>query len=70
MVLFWRLKKMLNITSNALRQQIVNIEVRRMEREIKDILDDAAQDQHLKKQLLKGKRVELAEDLSNKSFLK
>ena len=66
-VLFWRLKKMLSITSNALRQQIVNIEVRRMEREIKDILDDYAQDQKLKKELLKGKRVELAEDLSNLS---
>lgn len=48
---------MLSITSNALRQQIVNIEVRRMEREIKDILDDYAQDQKLKKELLKGKRV-------------
>ena len=56
-VLFWRLKKMLSITSNALRQQIGNIEVRRMEREIKDILDDYAQDQKLKKELLKGKRV-------------
>ncbi|CAF0780463.1 unnamed protein product [Brachionus calyciflorus] len=62
-VLFWRLKKMLNITANALRQQIVNIEVRRLEREIKDILDDYAQDQNLKKQLLTGKRVELAEEL-------
>ena len=58
---------MLNITSNALRQQIVNIEVRRMEREIKDILDDYAQDHNLKKQLLKGKRVDLAEDLSKKT---
>ena len=59
---------MLNITANALRQQIVNIEVRRLEREIKDILDDYAQDQNLKKQLLKGKRVELAEDLSKYFF--
>lgn len=64
-VLFWRLKRMLSITSNALRQQIINIEVRRLEREIKDILDDYAQDRTLKKQLLKGKRVELAEELSN-----
>ena len=56
---------MLNITSNALRQQIVNVEVRRMEREIKDILDEYADDHALKKRLLKGKRVELAEDLSN-----
>lgn len=56
---------MLSITSNALRQQIVNIEVRRLEREIKDILEDYAQDQSFKKQLLKGKRVDLAEELSN-----
>jgi optic atrophy protein 1 len=62
-VLFWRLKRMLAITSNALRQQILNIEVRRLEREIKDILEDCAQDQELKKQLLKGKRVDLAEEL-------
>ncbi len=54
---------MLAITSNALRQQILNIEVRRLEREIKDILEDCAQDQELKKQLLKGKRVDLAEEL-------
>lgn len=62
-VLFWRLKKMLSITSNALRQQIVNIEVRRLEREIKEILDDYGQDGDFKKELLKGKRVELAEEL-------
>lgn len=64
MVLFWRLKKMLSITSNALRQQIINIEVRRLEREIKDILDDFGQDSDLKKRLLTGKRVELAEELN------
>jgi optic atrophy protein 1 len=62
-VLFWRLKRMLSITSNALRQQIINIEVRRLEREIKEILDDYAQDQGAKKHLLKGKRVDLAEEL-------
>ena len=55
---------MLSITANSLRQQILNIEVRRLESEIKDILDDYAQDPNLKKQLMKGKRVELAEELS------
>lgn len=59
---------MLNITANALRQQIINIEVRRLEREIKDILDDYAQDHQFKKQLLTGKRVELAEELSKNRF--
>ena len=39
---------MLSITANALRQQIVNIEVRRLEREIKDVLDDYAQDKVIK----------------------
>ena len=55
---------MISITSNALRQQIVNIEVRRLEREIKDLLDDLSQNQNFKKEFLHGKRVELAEDLS------
>jgi optic atrophy protein 1 len=63
-VLFWRLKRMLSITANALRQQIVNIEVRRLERDVKDILDEYAEDKNIKKRLLKGKRVELAEELS------
>jgi optic atrophy protein 1 len=57
---------MISITANALRQQIVNIEVRRLEREIKEILDDFSQDQDFKKEFLKGKRVQLAEDLSMK----
>jgi optic atrophy protein 1 len=65
-VLFWRLKRMLEITCNALRQQIVNIEVRRLEREVKEILDEYSQDEIIKVELLKGKRVELAEELSKK----
>lgn len=67
-VLFWRLKRMLDITCNALRQQIINIEVRRLEREVKEILDDYAQDEAIKLELLKGKRVQLAEELSMKLF--
>jgi optic atrophy protein 1 len=56
---------MLEITCTSLRQQIINIEVRRLEREVKDILDEYAQDDTTKVELLKGKRVELAEELSN-----
>ena len=55
---------MLEITCNSLRQQIINIEVRRLEREVKEILDDYSQDEQLKVEMLKGKRVELAEELS------
>ncbi len=63
-VLFWRLKRMVEITCNSLRQQIINIEVRRLEREVKEILDDFSDDETIKIELLKGKRVELAEELS------
>jgi optic atrophy protein 1 len=71
---------MIEITSNAIRQQISNIEsllitifcmginlfyvARRLEREVKDILDDFSGDETLKANLLKGKRVDLAEGLS------
>lgn len=80
-VFFWRLKRMIDITSNALRQQISNIEgsysvdpigsshsclalARRLEREVKEILDDFSSDESLKETLLKGKRVNIAEELS------
>ncbi|CAF3784747.1 unnamed protein product, partial [Adineta steineri] len=62
-VFFWRLKRMIEITSNAIRQQISNIETRRLEREVKEILDDFNTDETLKANLLKGKRVDLAEEL-------
>ncbi|CAF3752972.1 unnamed protein product [Rotaria sp. Silwood1] len=62
-VFFWRLKRMIEITSNAIRQQISNIETRRLEREVKDILDDFSGDEILKANLLKGKRIDLAEEL-------
>ncbi len=72
---------MIEITSNAIRQQISNIEsklfvfyfesqifisvlARRLEREVKEILDDFSSDETLKANLLKGKRVDLAEELS------
>ncbi|CAF1987371.1 unnamed protein product [Rotaria magnacalcarata] len=62
-VFFWRLKRMIEITSNAIRQQISNIETRRLEREVKEILDDFSTDETRKINLLKGKRVDLAEEL-------
>jgi optic atrophy protein 1 len=62
-VLFWRIQQMLKVTSNALRQQVVNREARRLEKEVKQVLEDYSQDKDKKLQLLTGKRVQLAEDL-------
>lgn len=62
-VLFWRIHRMLQTTSNALRQQLMNSEARRLEKEIKEVLEDYSQDLGKKKQLLTGRRVQLAEEL-------
>jgi len=62
-VLFWRIQQMLKVTANALRQQVVNREARRLEKEIKEVLEEFGQDKHKLTQLLTGKRVQLAEDL-------
>ncbi|XP_059141467.1 dynamin-like 120 kDa protein, mitochondrial isoform X15 [Physella acuta] len=62
-VLFWRLQRMLQVTSNALRQQVVNNEARRLERIIKDVLDEIGDDKDLLQHLLTGRRVLLAEEL-------
>jgi optic atrophy protein 1 len=62
-VLFWRIQQMLKVTSKALRQQVVNREARRLDKEIKDVLEDFGQDRAKKELLLTGRRVQLAEKL-------
>ncbi|XP_029044221.1 dynamin-like 120 kDa protein, mitochondrial isoform X4 [Osmia bicornis bicornis] len=62
-VLFWRIQQVLKVTANALRQQIMNREARRLDKEIKEVLEDYSQDNEIKKQLLTGRRVTLAEEL-------
>ncbi|XP_057365629.1 dynamin-like 120 kDa protein, mitochondrial [Daphnia carinata] len=62
-VLFWRIQQMLKVTANALRQQIMNREARRFEKEIKEVLEVYSQDRDKKEQLLTGRRVHLAEEL-------
>ncbi|XP_044726773.1 dynamin-like 120 kDa protein, mitochondrial isoform X2 [Chrysoperla carnea] len=62
-VLFWRIQQMLKVTANALRQQIMNREARRLDKEIKEVLEDYSQDNDKKIKLLTGRRVILAEEL-------
>ncbi|XP_072897265.1 dynamin-like GTPase OPA1, mitochondrial isoform X1 [Hemitrygon akajei] len=62
-ILFWRIQRMLTITANTLRQQLTNTEVRRLEKNVKEVLEDFAEDADKKVHLLTGRRVQLAEDL-------
>lgn len=63
-VLFWRIQQVLKVTANALRQQVMNREARRLDKEIKEVLEDYSQDYEMKQKLLTGRRVTLAEELS------
>ena len=63
-MLFWRIQQVIKITGNALRQQVINREARRLDKEIKEVLDEFSEDEEKKLQLLTGKRVNLAEELS------
>jgi len=63
-VLFWRIQQVIKITGNALRQQVINREARRLDKEIKAVLDEFSDDEEKKGYLLTGKRVLLAEELS------
>lgn len=62
-VMFWRVQQTLRTSANALRQQIGNREAARLDRELREVLDEMAADPELKKKLLSGRRVELAEEL-------
>ncbi|XP_039228817.1 dynamin-like 120 kDa protein, mitochondrial isoform X4 [Drosophila yakuba] len=62
-VLFWRIQQVIKITGNALRQQVINREARRLDKEIKAVLDEFSEDEEKKGYLLTGKRVLLAEEL-------
>ncbi|XP_067086666.1 dynamin-like GTPase OPA1, mitochondrial isoform X6 [Osmerus mordax] len=62
-VLFWRIQRMLGITANTLRQQLTNTEVRRLEKNVKEVLEDFGEDTEKKVHLITGRRVQLAEDL-------
>ena len=62
-ILFWRLNRMMKTTANTLRQNIMNIESKRLESEIKDTLDDFSVDEVMKESLLNGRRVILAEEI-------
>lgn len=62
-VMFWRIHQVLKVTANALRQQVMNREARRLEKEVKEVLEEYSQDPEKKQKLLTGRRVLLAEEL-------
>uniref|UniRef100_A0A4W5RDQ1 Dynamin-like GTPase OPA1, mitochondrial n=1 Tax=Hucho hucho TaxID=62062 RepID=A0A4W5RDQ1_9TELE len=68
-VLFWRIERMLLITANTLRQQLINTEVRRLEKNVKEVLEDFGEDNERKVHLITGRRVQLAEDLKTPKLI-
>ncbi|XP_065842298.1 dynamin-like GTPase OPA1, mitochondrial [Oscarella lobularis] len=60
-VLFWRIQRMIQSTSNVLRQQVLSTEAWRLEKEVKQILE--TMDALKKREMIVGRRVDLAEEL-------
>uniref|UniRef100_A0A1I8HXM6 Dynamin-like GTPase OPA1, mitochondrial n=1 Tax=Macrostomum lignano TaxID=282301 RepID=A0A1I8HXM6_9PLAT len=60
---FYRVGRMLDATSSALRQQIVNNEAHRLEKAVKSVLDAWADDPAKLREYLRGRSVQLAEDV-------
>lgn len=63
-ILFWRIQQMVKVTATALRQQVINREAKRLDKEIKEVLDEFGDDEDKKAMLLASKRVALAEEIS------
>lgn len=57
---------MVKVTANALRQQVINREAKRLDKEIKEVLDEIGDDEDKKTQLLASKKVTLAEEISKR----
>ncbi|XP_060875798.1 dynamin-like 120 kDa protein, mitochondrial isoform X2 [Metopolophium dirhodum] len=62
--MFWRITRMIKVTANVLRQQITNRELRRLHKELKEVLDEYSQNIEMKCKLLTGRRVTLVEELN------
>ncbi|KAJ7393322.1 Dynamin-like 120 kDa protein, mitochondrial [Desmophyllum pertusum] len=56
---------MLQTTSNAIRQTSHESEARRLEKEVKQVLDEISHDQTSKERLIRGRQVDLAEELKH-----
>lgn len=54
---------MLDVTTNTLVQQLRNPEVRQLEKNVKEVLEDFAEDSKKKVKSLTAKQVQMAEDL-------
>eukprot|EP01137_Pigoraptor_chileana_P033463 Opistho-2@24364 len=67
-VLFWRMNEMLGATGKTLRQQVM-VHKGKLEREVKGILDTISADLERKRELVGGRRVELAEQIEITRFI-